>query len=159
MTRWPRLNLWPANTNAHLPVPPPSLTNTMSSCCGAPRTILLCILPHRFSVLPRGLMSHSRHQATEYTPTAWPTTPSADSCAAVRSPRGSLSSEIGTRRRPPQVSSIAFPAPLPDLQPWPLMDMDFVISRPLVRPRMPDIRFLFVRSRFCSALPSDATSR
>src|SRR5205807_6520259 len=59
----------------------------------------------------------------------------------------------------PQVSSIAFPAPLPDLQPWPLMDMDFVISRPLVRPGMPDIRFLFVRSRFCSALPSDATSR
>ena len=85
--------------------------------------------------------------------------PSADSCVAVRSPRGSLSSEIGTRRRPPQVSSIAFPAPLPDLQPWPLMDMDFAISRPLVRPEMPDIRFLFVRSRFCSTLPSDATSR
>ena len=30
------------------------------------------------------------------------------------------------------------------------MDMDFVISRPLVRPGMPRIRFLFVRSRFCS---------
>src|SRR5439155_22382047 len=84
------------------------------------------------------------------------------------SPRSSLfpyttlfrsSSEIGTRHRPPQVSSIAFPAPLPDLQPWPLMDMDFAISRPLVRPEMPDIRFLFVRPRFCSALPSDATSR
>ena len=85
--------------------------------------------------------------------------PSADSCAAVRSPRGGLSSEIGTRRRPPQVSSIAFPASLPDLQPWSLMDMDFVISRPLVRPEMPLIRFRFVRSRFCSALPSDATSR
>ena len=70
-------------------------------------------------------------------PTAWPTMPSADFCAAVRSPHGSLSSEIGTRRRPPQVSSIAFPAPLPDLQPWPLMDMDFAISCPLVRPRMP----------------------
>src|SRR5438105_1782785 len=42
---------------------------------------------------------------------------------------------------------------------WSLMDMDFVISRPLVRPEMPLIRFLFVRSRFCSALPSDATSR
>ena len=38
-------------------------------------------------------------------------------------------------------------------------DMDFVISRPLVRPGMPLIRFLFVRSRFCSTLPSGATSR
>ena len=75
--------------------------------------------------------------------------PSADSCAAIRSPRGSLSSEIGTRRRPPQVSSIAFPAHLPDLQPWSLMDMDFVISRPLVRPGHAVIWLsLFVRSRF-----------
>ena len=92
-------------------------------------------------------------------PTAWPTMPSADFCATVRTPRGALSSEIGTWHRPPQVSSIAFPAPLPDLQPWPLMDWDFAVSRPLVRPRMPDIRFLFVRPRFCAALPSDATSR
>jgi hypothetical protein len=92
-------------------------------------------------------------------PTAWPTMPSADFCATVRTPRGALSSEIGTWHRPPQVSSIAFPAPLPDLQPWSLMDWDFAVSRPLVRPRMPDIRFLFVRPRFCAALPSDATSR
>src|ERR1700675_2938059 len=39
------------------------------------------------------------------------------------------------------------------------MDMDFAISRPLVRPEMPHIRFLFVRSRFCSTLPSDTASR
>jgi len=39
-----------------------------------------------------------------------------------------------------------------------LMDLDFAISGPLVRPRMPHTRFLFVRSRLCSALPSDATS-
>jgi hypothetical protein len=62
-------------------------------------------------------------------------------------------------RVPPQVSSIAFPAHLPDLQPWLLMDRDFAVGRPLVRPRLPDIRFLFVRSQFCAALPSDATSR
>src|ERR1700724_2654533 len=62
-------------------------------------------------------------------------------------PKFALSSEIGTRHRPPQVSSIAFPAPLPDLQPWSLMDVDFAISRPLVRPGMPHIRFLFVRAR------------
>src|SRR4029077_13884688 len=55
-------------------------------------------------------------------PTAWPTLPSADSCATVRAPPSGLSSEIGAWRRPPQVSSIAFPAHQPDLQPWPLMD-------------------------------------
>ena len=47
----------------------------------------------------------------------------------------------------------------PDLQTWPLMDMDFATRCPLVRPRMPPIRFLSVRPRFCSALPSDAASR
>ncbi|CAN0507073.1 unnamed protein product, partial [Phaeothamnion confervicola] len=79
---------------------------------------------------------------------------------APRSGRLTASSvPVGTRCRPPQVSSIAFTAPLPDLQPWPLMDLDFAISGPLVRPRMPRIRFLFVRSRLRSALPSDATSR
>ena len=51
----------------------------------------------------------------------------------------------GTERRSPGVSLTAFTAALPDLQPWPLMDVDFAISRPLVRPRMPRIRFLFVR--------------
>src|SRR3954454_5658647 len=51
--------------------------------------------------------------------------PSADSCAAVRSPCGSLSSDVGTQRRPPWVSSIAFPASLPDLQPWALTALGF----------------------------------
>ena len=66
---------------------------------------------------------------------------------------------FGTWRRSPEVSSTAFTAHLPDLHPRPLMDMDFAVSRPLVRPGLPDIRFLFVRSRFCSTLPSDAASR
>ena len=61
--------------------------------------------------------------------------PSADFCAAVRAPCDSLS-PFGTRRRPPQVSSIAFPAHLPDIQAWPLMDMDFAISPP-ARPTKP----------------------
>jgi hypothetical protein len=39
------------------------------------------------------------------------------------------------------------------------MDMDFVVTRPLVRPDLPPIRLLFVRSRVCSALPSDGPSR
>src|SRR5262249_15523114 len=66
---------------------------------------------------------------------------------------------FGTWRRPPEVSSTAFAAHLPDLQPRPLMDKDFAVSRPLVRPGRPDIRFLFVRSRFCSTLLSDAASQ
>src|SRR3954470_22210359 len=61
--------------------------------------------------------------------------PSADSCALIRAPCGSPSSSIGTGRRPPQVSSIAFAAHLRDLQLWPLMDLDFAIRCPLVRPR------------------------
>src|SRR5262249_15972481 len=39
------------------------------------------------------------------------------------------------------------------------MDVDFAVSRPLVRPGLPHIRFLFVRSRICSTLLSDAASR
>ena len=37
--------------------------------------------------------------------------------------------------------------------------MDFAIIGPLVRPVRPRIRFLCVRSRFCSTLPSDPASR
>src|SRR5215475_5707587 len=97
-------------------------------------------------------------------PTARPTMHSADFCAAMGSPHGFLSPFAGagrleTRRRPPEVSSIAFTAHLPDLQPRPLMDEDFAVSRPLVRPGLPHIRFLFVRSRFWSTLLSDVASR
>src|SRR5205823_12114380 len=53
----------------------------------------------------------------------------------------------------------AFIAHPPDLQFWPLMDMDFATSCPLVRPALPHIRFLFVGSRLCSTLPSDGPSR
>jgi hypothetical protein len=68
-------------------------------------------------------------------------------------------SRLRTRRRPPEVSSTAFPAHLPDVHPRPLMDEDFAVTCPLVRPGLPQIRFLFVRSRFCSTLLSDAASR
>ena len=91
-----------------------------------------------------------------------PTTPSADFCIAVREPYGSLSPSGfpgGTGCRSPGVSPAAFLAHPPDLQPWPLMDMDFATSCPLVRPSLPRIRLLFVRSRFRSTLPSDGPSR
>ena len=64
-----------------------------------------------------------------------------------------------TRCRSLGVSPTAFLAHPPDLQPWPLMDMDFATSCPLVRPALPHIRFLFVGSRLCSTLPSDSPSR
>src|SRR3954468_13566238 len=92
-------------------------------------------------------------------PTARPTMPSADFCTGVKEPRGPLSLVSETRRRSPEVSSTAFTAHPPDLQPGPLMDVDFAVSRPLVRPGLPHIRFLFVRSRLRSTLPSDPASR
>ena len=85
--------------------------------------------------------------------------PSADFCTGVKEPCGSLSLVTETRRRPPEVSSTAFPAHPPDLHPRPLMDEDFAVRCPLVRPGLPRIRFLFVGSRFCSTLLSDPASR
>src|ERR1700731_3588888 len=66
-----------------------------------------------------------------------PTTPSADFCAAVRTPRDGLSPVLGTQCRPPEVTSTAFTAPPPNLPPRPLMVVDFAISSPLVRPGRP----------------------
>src|SRR5262245_23694519 len=57
---------------------------------------------------------------------------------------------VGPRHRPRRTPAGATLA---------LMELDFAIRCPLVQPRMPRIRFLFVRSRLCSTLPSDATSR
>src|SRR3954463_10954010 len=92
-------------------------------------------------------------------PTARPTLPSADFCAGVRVPHGPLSFVSETRRRPPEVSSTAFPAHPPDLHPRPLMDEDFAVSCTLVRPGLPDIRFLFRGAPFSSTLLSDPASR
>ena len=66
-----------------------------------------------------------------------PTMPSADFCAAIRSPCGGLSPVPETRRRPPEVRSTAFTARPPDLPPRPLMAVDFAIICSLVRPGRP----------------------
>ena len=87
------------------------------------------------------------------------TTPSADFCRAVRTPRGFLSREFPTHGRPPEVSLTVFPTHLPDLPLSPLMDMGFVVLCQLARTARPPIRFLYVRSRFCSTLLSDPASR
>ena len=80
--------------------------------------------------------------------------------SASRSGRLTASSvPRGTRCGSPGVSPASFVARSPDLQRWPLMDMDFAISCPLVRPPLPRIRFLFVKPRLCSTLPSDGSSR
>jgi hypothetical protein len=57
---------------------------------------------------------------------------STDFCPAVRPPCDSLS-PFPTRGRSPGVSSAAFRAQPPDLRFAPSMDMDFAVSRPLVR--------------------------
>jgi len=51
--------------------------------------------------------------------------------------------------------STAFKAQPPNLQPLPLMDMDFAVNGQLVRRRMPHIPFLSIGSRLCSTLLSD----
>ena len=58
--------------------------------------------------------------------------PSADFCPAVRLPFDRLS-PLRTQSRSPGVSSAAFRAQSPNLRFAPLMDMDFAVSRPLVR--------------------------
>src|SRR5882724_3381339 len=65
------------------------------------------------------------------------TMPSADFCAAVRSPCGDLSPVAETQCRPPEVRSTAFTARPPDLPPRSLMAMDFAIHCSLVRPGRP----------------------
>lgn len=62
-----------------------------------------------------------------------PTTRSADFCRPVRADRSALSSDSTTNVRSPEVSSTAFRTQLPNLQPTPLMDMDFVVIRQLVQ--------------------------
>ena len=87
------------------------------------------------------------------------TIPSADFCRPVGSDRSSPSPGLRTDGRSPEVSSTTFSAQPPDLQPTPLMDLDFVVICRLVRRRMPRIRFLSIGSRLCSTLPSDPASR
>ena len=82
-------------------------------------------------------------------------TPSADFYRPVRIDRSILSADSRTNGRTPEVSSTAFRTHPPNLQPVPLMDVDFAIICPLVRHRMPQIRFLYIGSYVCSTLLSD----
>ena len=85
--------------------------------------------------------------------------PSADFCCEIKASCDTLSRDSATHNRSPEVSSTAFRTQPPDLQPVPLMDMDFVVIGQLVRHRMPLIRFLYIGSYVCSTLLSDPASR
>jgi hypothetical protein len=92
---------------------------------------------------------HTHHEidALEITPTVWAfaadatTMPSADFCRAIGMAHAIPSRDSATRHRSPEVSSTAFRAQPPDLRFASLMDVGFAIMCPLVRPRMPPIRF------------------
>jgi hypothetical protein len=85
--------------------------------------------------------------------------PSADFCCAVKASYDTFSHESVTHNRSPEVSSTAFRTQPPNLQPVPLMDTGFVVIGRLARHRMPLIRFLYIGSYVCLALPSDPVSR
>src|SRR5215211_5132860 len=87
------------------------------------------------------------------------TMPSADFCRLFSLEHSSLSRVFTTNDRSPEVSSTAFDAQPPDLQPASLMDMGFVVICQLAQRRMPLIRFLSIGSRLCSMLLSDPASR
>src|SRR5215218_8260713 len=83
--------------------------------------------------------------------------PSADFCYAFNCL--TAISVMISRHATDLLSSTAFGAQPPNLQPASLMDMGFVVSCQLARRRMPLIRFLFIGSHLCSTLPSDPASR
>src|SRR5215469_9210789 len=87
------------------------------------------------------------------------TTPAADCRGTVRMDCSLLSHGSVTCSGSPEVSSTTFHAQPPDLPPVCLMDLGFAVSGPLARHRRPQIRFLSIGSRVCSALPSDLASR
>src|SRR5262249_24083446 len=104
---------------------------------GAQVQLLLIFLPHGSREITALLVSSTVRAFGGALP---PTMPSADFCAVVRMPHGTLSPVAGTRRRPPEVRPTAFAARPPDLPPRPLMTMDFAIIGSLVRtgrPRYP----------------------
>src|SRR6516165_5317244 len=98
-------------------------------------------------------------------PTVWAfiacatTTPAADCRCTVRVNCSTLSHDSVTCSGSPEVSSITFHAQPPDLPPVPLMDMGFVVLCRFARHRRPQIQFLSIGSRVCSALLSDLVSR
>ena len=103
-------------------------------CSGAQVQLDLIVLPHGAREITALLATSTVRAFGGALP---PTMPSADFCAAVRSPCDDLSLVAETQRRSPEVRPTAFAARPPDLPPRPLMAVDFAIMCSLVRPGRP----------------------
>jgi hypothetical protein len=112
-----------------------------------------------FPARPTRCSTFRSGSASRALPTAGSTVRFADFCDTVKVNRFTLSHESVTCHRSPEVSSTAFDAQPPDLQPVGLMDMGFAVPCPLARHRMPQIQFLYISSHLCSALLSGPASR
>src|SRR5712671_3392217 len=126
-----RMNLISGNreTSSRLPafsLSSPEAVQTTGTVALLPRSIhefpVLLATPNHsglrpsFPARPICCSAFRRWSASLALPTAWPTTPSADFCSAVRRPLGRLSRPEATRGRSPGVSSFAFGAQPPDLR-------------------------------------------
>ena len=112
-------------------------------CSGAQVQLNLIVLPHGAREITALLATSTVRAFGGALP---PTMPSADFCAAVRSPCGSLSLVAETQRRSPEVRPTAFAARPSDLPPRPLMAVDFAIRCSLVRPGRPRYPLLVHRA-------------
>jgi hypothetical protein len=99
---------------------------------------------HLLVILPRVALDWYCLFASPVNPVAGTSSlpPSADFRRLVRVDCSIPSLDFETDDRSPEVISTAFDTQPPDLQPVPLMDMDFAINCSLVRHCMPRIRFL-----------------
>ena len=133
-----------APTTASFPTGQPRLLHPGISCFVASARSGYAIRPHR-QLTEKGLSPFKIcslvgcSSASLALPTAGSTLPSADFCDTIKVNRFTFSHECVTCRRSPEVSLTAFDAQPPDLQPVPLMDMDFAVVCSLVRHRMPQI--------------------
>lgn len=107
-----------------------------------------------------GLWEAPAHRSSPFSPSASrPTMPSADICAAVREPRGSLSPGSGDATQISRGKFDRLPRAPAGFAPRALDGYGLRDQLP-ARPALTlPIRFLFVESRLCSAPPSDPASR
>ena len=158
------LGRWPSGLHPYSPPPRPARAGLSAacrsrvaasthrsspfgpSCATFPVRRALPFLPFRASV-PLEWTDCSRLLCPLLT-----SAPRSESLSALPAPRGA-------RRRSPEVSLAAFHAQPPDLRSAFSMDMGFAVSCPLAQRSRLFIRFLFIGSRFRSALLSGPASR
>ena len=114
--------------------------------------------PHRFRFGLSVVSTFRLSSASLASPTSWPTMPSADFCPAFGSPLDFLSRVTATTGQTSWGNSSRLPRAIA-ASTLPLFDEYGLRSTGLARPALaPPIRFLFIDSRFCSALLSDPPS-